>query len=317
MSEFSIGVVGLDLMGGAISERLEDLEFGHVVTDINAQNLQIHVAESGIAPAATPTDVGHMCDLIFVVESSDTTFRESVVGPTGLIHGVSSGTIIVDMSEADPRTGVEMAGRLASKGVVWLEAAVVGSAEDVREGRATLLTSGREDALAQIDPVLSALAARSLRLGHLGSGKLAKALGTSANAMAVAIYTEVMLIAKRAGLDAAGVLAALPYLAPGAGSPPESIASEVLTGRYDSGTPIDLVQQDIHTVVEAAVRAGAPAPMLSMVQSAFAAARYVEDANGDASDMPRWLAQNAGVEFVLDNAAEEDRAETPGASDGA
>ncbi|MCC2097022.1 MAG: NAD(P)-dependent oxidoreductase [Hyphomicrobiales bacterium] len=304
MSDFSIGVIGLDLLGGAISERLEDQEFGHVVTDINAQNLQIHVAESGVAPAATPTDVGHMCDLIFVAETSDTTFRESIIGPTGLIHGVSPGAIVVDMSETDPRTGIDMAGRLGSKGVVWLEAAIVGNADDIREGRATLLTSGREDALETIAPVLSALSARSLRLGHLGSGKLAKALGTSANAMAVAIYTEVMLIAKRAGLDAAGVLAALPYLAPGAGAPPDAIASEVLTGRYDSGTPVDQVQQDLQVVAEAALRAGAPSPMLSLVQSAFAAARFIPDANGDASDMPRWLAHNAGVEFVLDDGGE-------------
>ena len=91
----------------------------------------------------------------------------------------------------------------------------------------------------------------------------------------------------------------------------------MLTGRYDSVIPIDLVQQDIHTVVEAAIRAGAPAPMLAMVQSAFAAARYVEDANGDASDMPRWLAQNAGVEFVLDEASEDDVAQTSDTADGA
>ncbi len=298
MADFSIGIVGLDELGGALSERLEDQEFGHIVTDINSQNLQIHVAESGVAPAATPSDVGQMCDLIFLAEIADSTMRESVMGATGLVHGVSSGTIIVDMCEADPQTGVELTGKLASKGVISLEAALAGSPEDVREGTATLLTSGRADMLTEIDPVLKAISARSLRLGDLGSGKLAKALGTSANAMATAVYTEAMLIAKRAGLDAAGVLAALPYLAPGAGTPPEAIAEQVLTGHFDTGVPINLVQKDIATTLDAAIRSGAPALFLSQVQAAFASARYLFDANGDAADMPRWLAQNAGVTFL-------------------
>lgn len=315
MADFSIGIVGLDQLGGALSERFEEEGFGHIVTDINSQNLQIHVAESGIAPAATPTDVGSMCDLVFVTEIADSTFRESVMGSTGLVHGVSSGTIIVDMSDADPRTGIELAGKLASKGVIWLEAAVVGTPDDILEGTATLLTAGREDILERIAPVLNAFSARSLRLGELGSGKLAKALGSSANAMATAVYTEIMLIAKRAGLDAAGVLAALPYLAPGAGTPPAAIASEVLTGQYDTGVPINVVQRDIAITMQAAARAGSPAAMLSQVQAAYAAARYIPDANGDAADMARWLAQNAGVEFFPVVEADEANSLTADSSD--
>lgn len=296
--EFSIGIVGMDLLGAAVSRRMELQGLGHIVSDMSPQMLQAHVAESGIAPASTPTDVAQMCDLVFIAEINDANLRDVVLGSTGLIHGVSAGTILVDMSEADPRTGAELAGRLASRGVHWIEAAVVGEPEDVRAGTATLLTAGNAEAYARIAPVLEMIAARTLRLGDLGSGKLAKSLGAAANAMATAVYTEIMLIAKRAGLDAAGLLAALPLLAPGAGSPPEAIASEVLTGRYDTGVPVDAVQRDLQTVFQAAMRAGAPAPMLALVQGAFAAARYMPDANGDASDMARWLAQNAGVEFV-------------------
>ena len=312
MEEFSIGVVGLDLLGAALSERLDSCEVGHIVSDMNPQYLQAHVAESGIAPASTPTDVAHMCDLIFITEVSDSALRDVVMGPTGLVHGLSPGTILVDMSEADPGVGAELAGKLASRGILWIEAAIVGDAEDIRSGAATLLLAGHGEALARITPVLDQISTRNFRLGDLGSGKLAKALGAAANAMATAVYTEAILIAKRAGLDAAGVLQALPYLAPGAGAPPEAIASEVLSGRYDTGVPIDTVQRDLQTVMQAAVGAGAPAPLLSLVQGAFAAARYLPQANGDAADMPRWLAQNAGVEFLPATDGEEETASADG-----
>lgn len=296
--DFSIGVVGLDLFGAALSERLDSQGIGHIVSDMAPMMLQAHVAESGIAPASTPTDVAQMCDLVFITEVSDTNLRDAVMGPTGLVHGLSPGTVLVDMSAAEPGTGVELAGKLASRGSIWIEAAIVGDAQDLRTGTTTLLTSGNAEALQRIAPVLAQIAARTFRLGDLGSGKLAKALGASANAMAMAVYTEVVLIARRAGLDAAGLLAAMPYLAPDAGTPPPAIAEEVLSGRYDTGVPIDLVQRELQLAMRAAASAGAPAPMLSLVQGAFAAARYMPEANGDAADMPRWLAQNAGVEFV-------------------
>ncbi len=296
--DLSIGIVGMDLLGAALSQRMDLQGLGHIVSDMSPQMLQAHVAESGIAPASTPTDVAQMCDVVFITEINDGNLRDVVLGSTGLIHGVSAGTILVDMSDADPRTGVELAGKLASRGVRWIEAAVVGEPDDVRAGTATLLVAGNAEAYGRIAPVLETIAARSLRLGDLGSGKLAKSLGAAANAMAIAVYTEIMLIAKRSGLDAAGLLAALPLLAPGAGTPPEAIANEVLSGRYDTGVPVDAVQRDLQTVFQAAMRAGAPAPLLSLVQGAFAAARYMPDANGDAADMARWLAQNAGVEFV-------------------
>ncbi|MGE3247161.1 MAG: NAD(P)-dependent oxidoreductase [Beijerinckiaceae bacterium] len=296
--EFSIGIVGLDLFGGALSERLEAADLGHTVSDMHPQKLQLHVAESGMAPASTPTDVAHMCDLIFIAETTDATLREVVFGTTGLIHGLSAGTILVDLSDADPSVGTEIAGKLASRGVIWIDAAILGSPEDVRSGASVWLTAGQADALQRIAPVLASVSSRTIRLGGLGSAKLAKALGAAAEAMATAVYTEIMLIARRAGLDAAGVLDAMPFLAPGAGTAPKAIASEVLTGRYDSGVPINILQRDLQTVMQAAVRASAPAQFLGLVQSACAAARFLPDANGDASDMARWLAQNAGVEFV-------------------
>lgn len=302
MADFSIGIVGLDQVGGALSERLDEQEWGHMVTDLHPQNLQIHLAESGVAPAATPTDIARMCDLIFVAEIADSSFRESVMGPTGLVHGLSPGTIIVDMSDADPRTGVELAGRLASRGIIWLEAAIVGSAEDVIEGTAVVLTSGDEDAFSRAKPVFDAFTSQSIRLGELGSGKIARALGSAANAVAVTAYTEIALVARRAGLDAAGILAAMPLLAPGAGTPPAAVTEEILSGRYDTGIPINHVQQDLETVLQSARSGGSPAPLLSLVQAAYAAARYVDNANGDHSDVGRWLAQNAGVEFLpIDN----------------
>ena len=154
-----------------------------------------------------------MCDLVLIAETSDENLREAVLGSVGLVHALRPGTILVDMSDASPQTGASLARSLYSKGAVWIEATPVGTPDDAREGKLTLLTSGAEDAIARVAPVLKAFASRTLRLGELGSGPLVKALVSSLGAMSVAIYTE-MVVAEKAGLDAAGVLAAMPLLAP-------------------------------------------------------------------------------------------------------
>ena len=83
-------------------------------------------------------------------------------------------------------------------------------------------------------PVLRTFASRTLRLGDIGSGPLAKSLVAALGAASIALYTEMLVVAKKVGLDPAGILEAMPLLAPGAGTPPPAVAAEVLTGRYES-----------------------------------------------------------------------------------
>ena len=297
MADFSVGIVGLDTMGAALTRRLDEQGIGNAATDLNARMLQAHLANGGSAPAGSPFDIAQMCDLVLIAETTDETLREAVLGSVGLAHALRPGTIIVDMSDASPQTGPALARALYSKGAIWIEATPVGSPRDARDGKLTLLTSGPADALERVSPVLRTFASKTLRLGELGSGPLAKALASTLGAMSIAIYTEILIVAKKAGLDPAGILDALLLLAPGIGTPPSAVASEVLAGRYRSGVPMKRMQDDIGRVLDAARAASAPAPFASLVQSAYACASHSLRATGDHMDVARWMADNAGLEF--------------------
>lgn len=297
MADFSVGIIGLDALGGALTRRLDEQGIAHTVTDINTRMLQAHLAEGGSAPAGSPFDLAQMCDLVLLVETTDEGLRESVLGSVGLVHALRPGTILVDMSDASPQTGPALARALYSKGAIWIEATPVGTPDDMRDGRLILLTSGPADALDRVAPVISAFASRTLRLGELGSGSLAKAMVATLGVMSVAIYTEMMIVAKKAGLDPAGIIEAIPLLAPGIGMPPAAVASEVVTGRYQSGLPSNRVQEDFSRVLEAARAVSAPTPAASLVQAACISAAHSPRASGDHLDVARWMADNAGVEF--------------------
>jgi 2-hydroxy-3-oxopropionate reductase len=201
------------------------------------------------------------------------------------------------MSEASPQTGPTLARALYSKGAIWIEATPIGGPAEVRAGTLTLLTAGPAQALERIAPVLGAFAAKTLRLGELGTGPLAKALASAFGAVATAVYSEMLILAKAARLDPAGMLAALPLLAPQMGTPPAAVAEQVLTGGYDSGLPMRRMQEDVARVLDAARDTSTPAPFLSLLQAACASAAHSPRASGDHLDLARWMADNAGIEF--------------------
>ena len=105
MAEFSVGIVGLDGLGAALTRRLEEQGIGHTATDLNARLLQAHLAGGGSAPVGSPYDLAKVCDLILLAETGDETLRDAVLGPAGLVHALRPGTIIVDMSDASSRSG--------------------------------------------------------------------------------------------------------------------------------------------------------------------------------------------------------------------
>ena len=297
MADFSVGIVGLDSLGAALTRRLDQQGIGNTVTDLNSRMLQAHLAGGGSSPAGSPYDLAQMCNLILLAETTDEGLRECIHGSVGLIHALRPGTVIVDMSDVSPQTGAALARSLYSKGAIWLEATPVGSPQDVRDGNLTLLTSGPAEALERVSPVLRAFATNTLRLGELGSGPLAKAWVATLGAMSIAIHTEMVVLAKKAGLDPAGILQAIPLLAPGLGAPPAAMTAEVLTGRYQSGVPGKRMQEEIARVLDAARAAAAPMPLASLVQAALLGAVHSPRATGDHMDLARWMADNAGVEF--------------------
>ena len=298
MTDFSVGIVGLDLLGSALTRRLDQQGIGHTATDLNARLLQAHLAGGGSAPAGSPYDLAQLCDLILITETSDETLRESVLGSVGLIHALRPGTIIVDMSDSSPQVGPALARALYSKGAIWIEATPVGGPQELRVGKLTLLAAGAADVLEGIAPILRTFAAKILRLGELGTGPLAKALASALGAASIAIYTEMLIVAKVAGLDPAGVLDALPLLAPGMGTAPAAVEAQVLTGCYDSDLSSRRLQEDIGRVLDASQKGAAPMLFLPLLQAAAVGAGHSPHATGGSLDVARWMADNAGIRFT-------------------
>ncbi|MGA8614869.1 MAG: hypothetical protein WB760_24990, partial [Xanthobacteraceae bacterium] len=116
-------------------------------------------------------------------------------------------------------------------------------------------------------------------------------------AVSIALHTEMLIVAKKTGLDPAGILDALPLLSPGIGSAPVALHAQVLNGHYEADISNKRLQDDIGRVLDAARAAATPAMFLPLFAAAALSAAHSPHATGGGLDVARWMAGNAGVAF--------------------
>jgi 3-hydroxyisobutyrate dehydrogenase len=124
-----------------------------------------------------------------------------VLGEEGVLAHSRVGQVVVDLSTADPRSSVRIHNALAEREVAFLDAGISGGAAAAEQGTLTLMVGGDADELLRVTPLLSHFATTIVHMGAAGSGHIAKVLNNFLNGVALAATSEVMVAARRAGLD--------------------------------------------------------------------------------------------------------------------
>jgi 3-hydroxyisobutyrate dehydrogenase-like beta-hydroxyacid dehydrogenase len=114
---------------------------------------------------------------------------------------VRAGQVIVDLSTAAPSSTMRLHELLAGKGVEFLDAGISGGAAAADKGTLTIMVGGGEAALDRLRPVLATFATGIHHMGASGAGHTAKLLNNFLNGVSLAATSEVMVAARKAGLD--------------------------------------------------------------------------------------------------------------------
>jgi 3-hydroxyisobutyrate dehydrogenase-like beta-hydroxyacid dehydrogenase len=200
-----IGIVGLGLMGSALTERLAGAGFGVAGFDVDAEKQRAWWRLGG-AGAASLAELAGLCDTIFLAVF-DTAQVEQVV-EDGLLPaaGPGSGKIILCASTCDPDRIGALAQRVAQHGIHLLDTPISGTSEQVRQGRGVALVGGDAGKLGEVAHILDAVFPSCFHMGPAGSAgraKLAINLILGLNRLALA---EGLVFAERLGLEPARFL---------------------------------------------------------------------------------------------------------------
>jgi 3-hydroxyisobutyrate dehydrogenase len=190
----TVGVVGLGNMGGRIARRLVDGGEDVVGFDLDAGR----AADAGARAAESLAEVAGEADVV-LLSLPDSPAIEAVVEK--LEAHLRAGQVVVDLSTAAPRSTVAIHERLAARAVAYVDAGISGGAAAAEAGTLTIMAGGEAAALDAVRPVLAHFAASVHHMGASGSGHVAKLLNNFLNAISLAATAEVMVAARKAGLD--------------------------------------------------------------------------------------------------------------------
>jgi 3-hydroxyisobutyrate dehydrogenase len=192
-----VGFIGLGNMGGRMTRCL--VSAGHEVVGFDPEAERI--AAAGARPMPSPAAVTAEADVILLSLPDSPVVERVIRGVEGVMGAARAGQVVVDLSTASPASTVALHAELAEKGVAYVDAGISGGAAAAEKGTLTLMTGGSEEALERVRPILDAFSSNIFHMGESGTGHIAKLLNNFLNAVSLSATAEVMVAAKKAGLE--------------------------------------------------------------------------------------------------------------------
>jgi 3-hydroxyisobutyrate dehydrogenase len=164
----------------------------------------------------------------------------------GLASRLRAGSVVIDMSSAEPIGTRELGVDLAALGVDLVDAPVSGGVPRAGDGTLTIMVgSDSEAAVARARPLLEILGATIFETGSVGSGHATKALNNYVAAAGFVAASEALVVGKRFGLDPATLISVLNVSTGRNFSTDFTIKEHVLTGLYKTGFSLGLMTKDV------------------------------------------------------------------------
>lgn len=226
----------------------------------------------------TPAAVGAFADCIFLCVGDSAMSEEVLTGESGVLSGVTAGTVIADCSTIGPSTARRIAGKFESKGCHYLDAPCTGSTPGARGGTLTFMIGGDEQVFESVRPYIECMGTNLYYCGGQGMGLHAKLSQNLVLANTLQGFVEGMVLSTKAGVPPDLMFEILDNSAAKSGLIAFK-APAVFSRNFDAAFPLKWMRKDIGLMLESGRELGVPLPSTSLVHELFGAA--VAKGHGD------------------------------------
>ncbi len=280
-----VGFIGLGVMGAPMAGHL--VAAGHEVSVFNRSpdKAQAFVAAHGGRAGATVAEAAAGCEILALCVGNDDDVRAVA---TEALPALASGAAIVDHTTTSAKIAREMAA-LAGEGGRWfVDAPVSGGQAGAQKGTLTVMLGGDEAACNRIEPVISAYGKTIQRIGGSGAGQLAKMVNQICIAGTVQGLAEAVHFAKRSGIDADAVLAAISKGAAQSWQM-ENRWPTMAKGEFEFGFAVDWMRKDLGLVLDEARANGSTLALTALVDQFYADVQKLGGRRWDTSSLVKRL----------------------------
>jgi 3-hydroxyisobutyrate dehydrogenase-like beta-hydroxyacid dehydrogenase len=272
-----VGIVGLGLMGFALSARLVDAKIPVVGFDIDPVRCGMFKATGGKVVTSVRELAACSRTIIVAVYSGEQV--EALFGEIDDGAGAAR-PVLICITTCGPGEIIGIAQRASRAGLPLLEAPISGTSVEVLDGTATALLAGDDAVIDQAGGLLNILCPRSLRVGAIGDAsraKLAINLILQNNRAALA---EGLAFAERLGLDGSKGL-------------------KMLTRDYRPQSHLAQTLKDAELIIEQAGRSGMHLPLTTIQAELLRTAIALEGPDRDSAAVIEAIRRPANTPEIL------------------
>lgn len=290
----TIGFIGLGAMGSRVVKRL--LDAGHPVVGYNRTRSKAQwLCDAGMQWGETPRQVAEATDIVFSMVTNTAAMQEVIAGPDGILAGLTSGKVYIDMSTISPTISREVASQVAATGAQMLDAPVSGSVITLEQGNLSLMIGGDQATFEKVKPILLHIGPK---VNYVGTNGLAVSMKIAIN-LSLQIqflgFCEGLLLAEKAGiaretaietmLNSVIASPSLKYRVPFILSMPE-----------EAWFNVNMMQKDMLLALEMGRNLNVPLPITAASNEPLTAARALGLDKKDFAIVYEALAQMAGLQ---------------------
>jgi 3-hydroxyisobutyrate dehydrogenase-like beta-hydroxyacid dehydrogenase len=274
-----IAIIGLGLIGTALSERLINAGVPLIGFDVDPARCERLEANGGLV-AASVRELANQSRVVIVAVYSGTQ-------ADALLDDIEDGagglpTTIICATTCAPHEIARLSERTVNAGIALIEAPVSGTSAELRDGSALMLLGAEPALIASLGTLLDILCPRRVRAGNVGDAsrtKLAINLVLQANRAALA---EGIAFAEALGLDGPTFLATARASA-AYSRVMDTKGEKMLTRDFRPQSHIAQTLKDAELILEEAARRGLPLPLTTAQAALLRTAIAIEGPHGDSA----------------------------------
>jgi 2-hydroxy-3-oxopropionate reductase len=290
-----IGFIGLGIMGKPMARNL--MKAGYSLVMHNRSRAAVdELSKEGAQAAASSKEVAARSEVLITMLPDSPDVELVYLGEQGVFAGAKAGMLLIDMSSISPIVARKLAADAQNRGMDMLDAPVSGGEAGAIGATLSIMIGGKASAVERAMPIFQALGKNIVHVGDAGAGQVTKAANQMVVGTTIAIVSEALVLAAKAGVDPAKVRQAL--LGGFAQSKIlEAHGQKMLDGNFKPGFRIRLHEKDMKIALSTGSEYGVPLIVTGQVAQMMTAMKSMGNGDLDHSGLVKFVEELAKTEL--------------------
>jgi len=296
MANPTIGFIGLGIMGKPMARNLIKAGYQLVVHN-RSRGVVEELSKEGAQTATNPQEVAARSEVVITMLPDSPDVELVYAGEQGIFAGAKEGRLLIDMSSISPIVARKLAQQAEKQGCDMLDAPVSGGEAGAIAGALSIMIGGKALAVERAMPIFQVLGKNIVHVGDAGAGQVTKAANQMVVGTTIAIVSEALVLAAKAGVDPAKVRQAL--LGGFAQSKIlEAHGQKMLERNFKPGFRIRLHEKDMKIALGTGAEYGVPLMVTSEVAQMMTAMRSMGNGDLDHSALVTFIEQLSSAKLT-------------------